>query len=211
MQIHNHEQRTPEWYAARIGIPTASMFTSLVTPTGKPSTQYIGYACTLANELYAHESELDGFQGNSWTGRGEVMEDEAAKWYQLVYGVEPEPIGFVTETGEGWEAGCSPDRFIGDIGMLEIKCLKAENHTKALREYSKSGATPSEFKIQTQGQMLITSRGWCDLLLYHDKLPKLVIKQTPDADLVQTIKNQLSVVCAERDATLTALRKHAGE
>lgn len=211
MQIHPHEQRSEEWYKARIGLPTASMFKTLVTPTGKPSTQYVGYACSLANELYAHESELDGFSGNSWTERGEITEAEAIKWYEFTRDTTVESVGLITENGEGWDAGCSPDGLLGKNGMLEVKCLKAEHHTKALWEYDKTGAPPSDFGIQVQGQMLISGRKWVDLLLYHPKLPKLLVRMTPDAERIGLLKKQLTAVCTERDAILHALRKHAGE
>jgi hypothetical protein len=40
MITHDVTQGSPEWLEARLGIPTASEFDKIITPTGKPSTQY---------------------------------------------------------------------------------------------------------------------------------------------------------------------------
>ena len=50
MIIHGCEQGTDEWFQARCGIPTASSFDKLITPTGKPSTQADAYMHQLLAE-----------------------------------------------------------------------------------------------------------------------------------------------------------------
>jgi len=40
--ILDHEQGSPEWLAARLGKPSASMFNKLITQTGKPSSSADG-------------------------------------------------------------------------------------------------------------------------------------------------------------------------
>ena len=50
MRILPHAQRTPEWYTARLGVPSASNFEKIITPTGKPSTQIEGYTNRLIAE-----------------------------------------------------------------------------------------------------------------------------------------------------------------
>ncbi len=207
MQMFDCDQRGPEWKAARIGCPTASMFDCLVTPkTGKASTQYHDYAFTLANELHLNDDEPDGFMGNAWTNRGEAMEDPAVGWYEFITNQTVEQIGFVTEAGEGWAAGCSPDGFVGDEGMLEIKALKAAHHTAAFMEFHRNGIAPPKYRPQTQGQMLITGRKWNDLLFFHDRLEPFIVRQTPDAAFIEVLKSQLVAVCKERDETLAAMR-----
>jgi hypothetical protein len=210
MKTHSVEQRSPEWRALRAGLPTASAFSNLVTPTGKLSTQIHDYAVTLANELYLDDSEPDGFMGNAWTDRGEELEEQAVSWYEFVTGADVTPVGFVTEKGKGWEAGCSPDGLVGKDGVLEIKALKAVHHTAALREYKTSGATQKKYNAQTQGQIMITGRKWADLLFFHDRLPPFFIHLEPDKELAGTIKAQLAAVCTERDDVLKALKSAGG-
>ena len=49
MIILDHEQGSEEWLAARLGKPSASSFSKLITQTGKPSSSADGYI----NELIA--------------------------------------------------------------------------------------------------------------------------------------------------------------
>lgn len=205
MIVHDLVQRSPEWRKIRSGIPTASMFSNLVTPTGKLSTSIHEYAVTLANEMFLQIDEPDGFMGNAWTDRGAEVEGQAVAWYEFTRDVEVTQVGFVTEKGEGWEAGCSPDGFVGNDGMIETKALKAVNHTSALREFVATGESPKKYNAQTQGQMMITGRKWCDLLFFHNLIPPFVIRQTPTT-LVDTIRQQLAAVCKERDEVLVAIR-----
>ena len=50
MIILDHEQGTEEWFAARLGKPSASNFGKLITATGKPSTSADGYINQLIAE-----------------------------------------------------------------------------------------------------------------------------------------------------------------
>jgi len=61
--------------------------------------------------------------------------------------------------------GCSPDGFIDDDGVIEIKC--PYNSGKWVRAYRKGLRLPSEYIPQVQGQMWITGRQWC-LFVYFD-------------------------------------------
>src|SRR3546814_2809936 len=84
---------------------------------------------------------------------------------------------FVTDYAE--TMGCSPDGLVGDDGMVEVKCLKAENHIKAILYHASKGHCPPDYVQQTQGQLLICERQWCDLVFYHPDLPLLAIRQEP--------------------------------
>lgn len=203
MITHDCEQRSPEWRALRSGLPTASEFACLVTPTGKPSTQYKDYAATLADELYLGDDEPDGFQGNAWTDRGEALEAQAVSWYEFMTDTKVDQCGFVTDDDKNY--GCSPDGLVGKVGMLEIKALKAVHHTSALYEWKETGECPAKYKPQTQGQMMVCGREWCDLLFFHDTLPPFVVRQTPDADMVKLLQTQLTTVLELRDKILAAL------
>lgn len=202
MLVHDVEQRSPEWYALRAGMPTASEFSRIVDSKGKPSKQMEGYARTLAAEMYAGET-VDAWEGNAWTERGRELEDEALRFYAFTNEVEPALVGFVTD--DDALIGCSPDALIGDDGMAEIKCLKAENHIKVIEYHAKHGRCPTDYVQQTQGQMMIAERQWCDLIFYHPKLPPLVIRQTPDGDVVDGLRVEIPKLLSERERLLTML------
>lgn len=204
MKIHNCEQRSPEWYAARCGIPTASEFSSLVTSKGEPSKTLPRYAKTLAAERFSGQT-LDTWDGNAWTERGKELEAEAMRLYEFAQDCVVEPVGFVTTT-DG-RAGCSPDGLVGADGLVEVKCLKAENHIEAIMYHRKHGRCPTDYVQQTQGQLWICERKWCDLIFYHPVLPLLVIRQTPDGALINAIEQGVDEVSRERDLILTTLHE----
>ena len=204
MIVHDTEQRSEDWYSLRAGMPTASNFSLLVTSKGEPSKSMPTYAITLAAEMYAGEP-VDPFAGNNHTERGLELEDAAIATYEFMRGVTVERVGFVTDNDN--QEGCSPDGLVED-GLVEVKCLKAENHIKALLYYQKNGVCPTDYVQQTQGQMMICERKWCDLIFYHPQLPFLVIRQTPNETLFTALRRQLTAVRAERDRVLAALKSN---
>jgi len=203
MIIHECEQGSPEWLALRAGMPTASDFKKLITSKGAPSKSINGYAITLAAEKYAGKP-VDAWEGNQWSERGKVLEAEAREWYEMQYDCEAVQVGFITDDAKA--AGCSPDSLIGEDGMLEIKCLKAERHIEAALYIERNGKCPPDYIQQTQGQMLLAEREYCDLLFYHPELPSVVIRQIPDKDIRAGLVEQLNEVCRLRDSILAELR-----
>lgn len=206
MRLHDIEQRSPDWYRLRMGVPTASCFDQLITPTGRPSKSATSYARFLAAELYIGRP-LDMWGGNAWTERGREMETQALSLYEFANDIEAHRCGFVTN--DDGTAGCSPDGLIGEDGMIEIKCLKAEHHIAAIMHHKATGACPLDYVPQTQGQILLCERAWCDLCFYHPELPMLTIRQTAIPEFVTQIKAQIPAVIAERDAVLATLRSIA--
>jgi len=201
---HDIEQGTEEWLKLRSGMPTASCFSKLITSTGKQSESLCGYAITLAGELYAGKP-LESFEGNAYTERGKALEDEARKMYTFLSGTSPEIIGFVTDDAATY--GCSPDSIIDGDGLLEIKCLKAENHIKALLYYRKHGKCPPDYIQQTQGQIFVCERDWCDLFFYNENLPCLTIRQHRNETIIHALFDQIQNVIVERDRVLKEIQE----
>jgi hypothetical protein len=206
MKIHDVPQRSPEWYALRCGMPTASEFSRIITSSGDPSKSASGYAIQLAAEMYAGRA-IDAWEGNQWTERGRDLEDEAIARYEFQHDVESLPVGFVTDD-QGF-CGCSPDRLIGADGLLEIKALKAERHVQAILYFEKNGHAQPDYVQQTQGQILICKRKYCDLVFYHPELPMLTIRQNQQPRIASALLRGVATVIAERDDVLATLRKRA--
>ncbi|HBG30742.1 MAG TPA: hypothetical protein DDW98_08955, partial [Gammaproteobacteria bacterium] len=55
--------------------------------------------------------------GNAHTERGHTMEPEARDLYAFLRDVTPQRVGFLRRG----PIGCSPDSFVGDDGLLEVK------------------------------------------------------------------------------------------
>lgn len=204
MKVHDCEQRSDEWYELRLGLPTASNFNSLITPTGKVSTAgALTYAASLAAETYAKE-RLDVFEGNDWTERGREIEDQARDLYSLLTNEQITTPGFVT-TDDG-QYGCSPDGLIGSDGMMEIKCLKAENHVKCLAHIAEHNTCPKDYMSQVQGQLLVADRDWCDVTFFHPQLPFKVVRQHRDWKRIDALKEALVYIIETRDDMVIVLR-----
>lgn len=194
MNVHTVEQNSPEWYALRSGLPTASEFKKIITSQGKASTQLNGYAALLAAELYAGD-QLERWEGNQWTERGHELELKAMASYSFINAAPVEKVGFCTREG----AGCSPDGLVGDTGLLEIKCLSPQAHVLALAYHNKNNRPQPDYIPQVQGQMYVTEREYCDLYFYHPVLPELCIRVERDDEFHTALEKQLQLVIAERD------------
>lgn len=180
MLIHNVEQGSPEWFAVRLGIPTASEFSKIITATGKPSAQADDYALTIVAEKMLGR-EVEKWQGNMWTERGKELEQEAADYYALVSGSLVESIGFVTDDAK--TMGCSPDRLVGEDGLLEIKCPAAHTHLKYMLDKKLDAA----YMPQLQGQLLVTGRQWVDIISYYPEMKPVIIQVKRDEDYIEKL------------------------
>ena len=202
-------QGSPEWKLVRVGIPTASEFSRLVTNTIKDGTYTLssslpGYARELAAELFAGKT-LDAFDGNTWMERGKDLEREAADYFAFTQDAELQEVGFITN--DAGTCGCSPDRLVDGVSGLEIKCLKAESHVELLGYHEKHGCAPPKYTQQVQGALLITGfKSWRQLF-YHPDLPPLVITQVPDMVMHASLDKAVTQVLKERDEHLAILRR----
>lgn len=181
MRILNHEQRSPEWFQARLGVPSASAFGRVITPGGKPSTQADGYLNKLVAEILTGKSEYQ--EVNEAMQRGTDLEPEARQYYELIAGPVQE-VGFCIHD-DGF--GCSPDGFVGGDGLLEIKCPLAHTHV----EYLIDDAIPGIYIPQVQGQLLVTGRKWCDFLSYHPDMKPLLVRVERDEKFIATLHKLL--------------------
>lgn len=196
MIIHDVTQNSPEWKQVRAGIPTASAFSKLVSGTGKHSISLEEYARILGIEMYTGEPE-GNFRGNKHTRRGHELEPEAVNEYAFRFAVEVQEVGFITD--DKMTMGASPDRLIGNNGVLEIKCLSSEEHLALLEYYDKRNDIPPKYKPQLQGEMLIAERAWNDIYFYHPKMPSLCHRVEPDHDYLNALNLALQDCLKERD------------
>lgn len=173
MRLLNVEQGSPEWFNARLGIPTASEFCKIITPTGKESTQADGYANRLVAELLIGKPVSD-FEGNEWTERGKELEPDAVAFYEMSYGILTHAVGFIMDD-EG-TMGASPDRLVGEDGLLEIKCPSPQVHVQNML----NKRIDTKYIPQVQGQLLVTGRKWVDWLSYHPEMPPVIIRVERD-------------------------------
>ena len=86
MKIFDVEQGSPEWFAVKCGIPSASNFDKLLMIDGKPSKQRTKYLYQLAGETVTGIAEDAYHYQSSAMLRGIEIEAEARQMYQLISG-----------------------------------------------------------------------------------------------------------------------------
>lgn len=165
-------QNSPEWACLRAGIPTASQFKRIMTPGGKKSTSDEGYMYELLAERMLGRP-LDEYFTRSMQ-RGSELEPEARKFYQLQRECDTVKVGFVTN--DDGTVGASPDSFVNENGLLEIKCPDEGTHVS----YLFTKAVEKTYYPQVQGQLWICEREWLDILSYHPELPPALIRVERD-------------------------------
>jgi len=179
MEIIECEQGSEEWFAARLGIPTASMFSVLLSgrKDAKDKKTRQTYMMKLAGEI------ITGEPAESYTNvhmeRGKEMEDEARAAYALITDADPIRVGFMKAFG----AGASPDSLIGDDGGLEIKTALPHIQVDRLL----TGALPSEHKAQVQGNLWVSGRKFWDFVSYCPRLPLFKIRVERDEEYIKEI------------------------
>jgi len=166
VEIIDCEQNSEEWLRARMGIPTASEFATVMAK-GKgssPSKTRRTYMLKLLGERMTGEP-AENFS-NRHTDRGHEMEPEARDAYAFMTDNDPTQVGFM----RNGEKGASPDSLVGDSGLLEIKTKLPHLQLGVLD----CGEVPAEHIPQTQGQIWVAEREWCDFASYWPGLPLFV-------------------------------------
>lgn len=184
MRVHNCIQGTSEWLSLRAGIPTASEFDRIVTPTGKVSTSQDNYLYLLLSERITGRPDTETV--SFWMERGSHMEAEAVSFYEFQRDIETELVGFLTND-EG-TIGASPDRLVGDDGLLEIKCPAPHTHVS----YLLYKPVDKKYFPQLQGQLWISGRRWVDILSYHPQMPPALVRVERDEEYIALLEKEVT-------------------
>jgi hypothetical protein len=184
MIVHNVVQGEADWFRVRLGKPTASEFHKIITPAKMAlSKQSRSYAFRLAAEAILNRS-LDSVEETSWMARGKELEPDAVRAYSFMTDRETQPVGFVT-TDDG-RFGCSPDRLVGDDGLLELKCPSPAVHLAYLID-----GFGDDYKAQAQGQLFVTGRKWVERMSYSDEMPPFIVRSEADPVFQSALRKAL--------------------
>lgn len=200
MKILELEQRSPDWYAARSGVPTASNFDKIITTTGTQSKQRTKYMYQLAGERLGAVVD-ETYQSFAMT-QGIEKEGDARLLYEMAKGSEVGAVGFcLSDCGK---YGCSPDGLIGDDGGVEIKCPLLSTHVDYL--LNSSDEVPSDYYQQVQGSLFVTGRKWWDFVSYYPGIKPLIIREYPDENFQRLLKKELDLFCLELDQMVEKIK-----
>lgn len=195
------EQGTPEWFAVRAGIPTASEFDAVCAKVGPRGGQPVGrrkYMMRLIGERMT--GEVEASFSNFHMERGKRMEPDARELYAYETGNEVQQVGFVRH--EGFSAGCSPDSLIGEEGALEIKTKLPSIMCEVLL----SQEIPAEHVYQLQGTLWITGRQWIDFVAYWPNMPVFIKRAYRDEAKIAEIADGVAKFNSELEELLAKLR-----
>ena len=191
MRIIECDQRSPEWFEVRRGMPTASSFDKIVTSKGEPSKQALGYLYTLAAERIAGVRE-PSFSSAAME-EGIRREEESRLVYAMLTEVEVRQVGFCLSDCSYY--GCSPDGLVREDGGVELK-----NPTgKVAIEYLLAGKLPTAYIQQVQGSLLVTGREWWDFVSYYTGLPTLIVRVERDEPFLNKLEKELIAFCDKLD------------
>lgn len=198
------EQRTDEWFAARLGKVTASRVADIIAKTKS------GYGAGRANYLADLVVErLTGQKAQGFSNAamewGTEQEPNARAAYSAKTGILVEEVGFIDHPTVAM-SGASPDGF-AEEGLIEVKCP----NTGTMLEYILDGKPPQKHVTQMQWQMACTGRPWCDFVSFDPRLPErlqlLVVRVPRDDDYIAMLEAEVKKFLAELDDNLNKLEK----
>ncbi len=197
------EQRSEEWFQARLGKVTASRVADVLAKikSGESASRR-NYKIQLVSErltgerqeTYVNQAMQDGID----------REQFARDRYVQQFG-EVEEVGFIQHPT--LEAGASPDGLVGTDGIIEIKCPIGSTHTETLMTQE----VPSKYVPQIQFQLLVTGRKWCDFVSYNPMFPEnlqvFVRRVFANKEYQQELEDEVKQFLKEVDDVITKLKE----
>ena len=200
------EQGTDEWLQARLGIPTASMFDKVITPTGKPSSQADAYMFQLLAEWLTGESTP--FRTTDAMERGTMLEPDARSAYEFVQDQDVKEVGLVY-LDERRLLAVSPDGLCEKTNSgLEIKCPLPQTHVANLL----TGSMPTKYAPQVQGNIWVCEADYWDFMSYHESMEPMIVRVNRDDEYIKKMESLFDAFIStmlERREKLNQQRKAA--
>jgi putative phage-type endonuclease len=199
------EQKSDEWFAARLGKVTASRVADVIAKTKT------GYSASRENYMAQLVVErLTNTQAESYTNAamqwGTDQEPFARAAYEVQQNVLVDETGLVDHPTIEM-AGASPDGLVGEDGLVEIKCPNTATHIDTLLTQT----VPAKYITQMQFQMACTGRQWADFVSFDPRMPQkaqIFIKRVPRDDaFIKEIESEIKKFLAEVSAKVDQLNK----
>jgi putative phage-type endonuclease len=169
-RIIDAEQRSAEWFDARLGRLTASDAPKMMATVQKgEAAARRDLRIRLVCERLTGRSAEEPFT-NADMERGIALEPQARIAYEFHSGANVKPIGFLQHAEH--LAGASPDGIIGTPeaidGLVEIKCPRSARHLTYLRD----GKVPTEHLPQLLHQLWVSGAPYVDFVSFDAAMPE---------------------------------------
>lgn len=189
MLIIKVEQNSEQWWAEKLGKPSASRVKMIIKNDGTKSDQRKGYLYELAGEIITGKRE-EGYK-NSNMEMGNEREAEARALYEMIHEVKVRQVGVVYKD-EAKQFLCSPDGLIDDYG-LELKNVIPKTQVKRLID----NRLPSEYFGQIQFSLYVTGFKFWDFMSYCPAMKPLIIRVKRDEKYIGVLGIELEKFCNE--------------
>lgn len=198
-EIIDVEQGSPEWLQARMGIPTASMFKTVMADGrgGKESATRRKYMLQLAGERIT-KNPAEKYT-NEHMERGKEQEPQALAQYEFETDVTVQRVGFI----RCGKTGASPDGLIGDDGMVEFKSALAD----ILIDIHLRKRYPPEHAAQCQGNLWVAQRKWIDIVVFCPGLPSYRERILRNESYINDIAGEVGTFNRELDSVVRQIEE----
>lgn len=200
------EQGSELWKMARLGRVTASNIADVMSKgkKGEATGRYNYKMRLVAERLTGNAQESYTNAAMAW---GVEQEPFAAMAYDVSRGTMTEKTGFWIHPTINW-LGASPDRLVGEDGLLEIKCPNTTTHLTNIFE----DKVPSEYVKQIQCQLWVTDRKWCDFVSFDPRVGKrnelYVCRMERDEEMIKTMEEEVLQFLLEVDSLINQLESN---
>jgi len=193
-------QRTDEWFQARLGHVTASRVSDAIA--GKDTATRRNYMVQLIAE------RLTGQQQESFTNAAMQWGTETEPLARAAYQAENdlvEEVGFIKHPSIEW-FGASPDGVVGE-GLIEIKCPTSTTHL----DWILGKKSPAKHQPQMMAQLAVTGKKWCDFVSFDPRLPEhlrlFVVRFQPTQEAITDLENKVRDFLNETQLAISKLDK----
>lgn len=194
--VHDVKQRSPEWFALRVGLLTGSQAPAIIQQR-KKGTGELAVRAALRQRIVCERITGIGVDDLPFLPyhmqRAEDLEPMAFAAYEWQTGHVALPVGFVSHPT--LKSGCSPDGRVGAwTGGLELKCPKPQTHLEYIQK-------PETLRAEYEGQAIhglwLTGAEWWDLCSYDDRF-----KAPLDLVRVRILASEVDLVAYELAVTM---------
>jgi YqaJ-like viral recombinase domain len=183
------EQRSEQWYQARLGKFTASRIYDITSRTkrGEATAAWEDYIMDLVAEVETGvPTEMPTTRAMQW---GIDHEDEAIIVYEETVGCFVERVGFIDHPTL-MDCGGSPDGLVRLDGGIEVKCPSTKQHLRTLL----TGEIKPEYIAQIQWNLACTRRDWFDFISFDPRC---------------SVKNMIKIIPVQADLKIISLMEEA--
>lgn len=199
MIIVDLDQNSSEWEAEKLGKPSASRCSEIITNEGKPSKQRDGYLRELAGEIITKRKDLQW--KNACTEQGKEREQEAVDFFCMTNDCEIQRVG-VVYADEDRKYLCSPDGIIKGKEGFECKNPLAKTQVKYLLD----GDLPAEYFGQVQFSLYVTGFKVWNFLSYVPCMKPLHVKVKRDEKFLAALDVELKKFINELEETVNKIK-----